>query len=129
MKKPYNAIDKGRNGSILYHVLQRTGLSERRINGLVFGVGCKASFNKLKYRPELLSIRELLIISGILEGRYSFTVLCSLAAGYNWGRAPQSWYDQELPPIPPELESLEMVVMSRRELKELREGKADNLGK
>lgn len=126
MRKPRKDTDRGGNGSTLYYVLQRTGLSERRINGLVFGVGHKASFNKLKYRPELLSIREILIISGILQGRYSFTLLCSLAAGYKWGKAPKSWFDQELPPIPPELEELEQVVMSKKELKRLKEG---NLGK
>ena len=63
-----------------------------------------------------------MLIYTLLEGKYSLPMLCALAAGYCWSKAPVEWFDGDsLPPLPPELEAQERAEISVKELKALRD--------
>mgnify|MGYP001561294517 CR=1 FL=1 len=109
------------NTSILWRVCkQTTGLSDKALIGLIFGYYHTKYLTIITDHPRSLTVAQLFTIGGILEGKYSLPLLFALAAGYRFDSVPLSWLDDPLPPIPPQLEAMENVVMKKREYNNLK---------
>ena len=97
-------------------------MSDRDKCRLLFGSSNSAYISILRYQPRKFTIMQLMLIYTLLEGKYSLPMLCALAAGYCWSKAPVEWFDGDsLPPLPPELEAQERAEISVKELKALRD--------
>lgn len=114
------------NVHIIAILLLKTGLGSKAICRLTHGYYTIARWRSIMFHPEQLTIRQMHIVYAILEGKYSLPLLCALAAGYTYPNPPRSWYEAELPPIPPELEAQERANITSAELAKLRANQKDD---
>lgn len=115
--KPFSHVQ---NVRLIALLLLKTGLSSRNLTQLIYGSYTIGRWRGIMFHPEALTIRQMHIVYAILEGKYSLPLLCALAAGYTYPNPPRSWYEAELPPIPPELEAQERANITAAELAKLR---------
>ena len=109
-------------------LLKRTGLSHKKLTQMIFGNYTSPRWRLIMFHPEKLTVRQIHMVYSLLGGKYSIPLLCALAAGFRYDRPLPSWYEGELPPLPPELDAQERAEISVKELKGLRD-KIKDLGK